>query len=306
MFKNLFLFRFLKPFTLSTDELHQKLAEQAFRPCGGLDLYSMGWVPPLGQEANYYTHSINNCIIFTARRQEKILPASVIREHLDEKVKEIESTEHRKLSKKEKNVLKEEVLQTLIPRAFSRTSHLSAYIDVQNGWLIVNTGSEKKAQELTVLLRKTIDSLPIVIPHTNRAPASVMTAWLSEQQYPHDFKIEDACQMVDNEQASVQCRKQDLLTEEIHGHLEAGKQVKKLALQWEERLSLVLTDELVIRNLRFLNESPETDGSSEDAKESYTERFDSEFTLMILELRQFLPRLFEVFGGENEESYQRL
>ncbi|ALG68864.1 recombination-associated protein RdgC [Beggiatoa leptomitoformis] len=305
MFKNLYLFRFLKPFTLSPDELHQKLAEQAFRPCGTLDLYSMGWIPPISEEANYYTHSVSDCIIFTARRQEKILPASVIREHLNEKVKEIEEKEHRKLSKKEKNVLKDEVLQTLIPRAFSRTSHLSAYIDSQRGWLIVDTGSEKKAQEFSNLLRHSIDTLPIIIPQMHRSPALVMTEWLSEHNYPTDFKIEDACQMMDSEQATVNCKRQDLLTEEIHAHLDAGKQVKRLALQWEERLAMVLDDALIIRNLRFLNESAEGDAHTEE-KESYAQRFDSEFTLMTLELRQFIPRLFEVFGGENEESYQRL
>ena len=82
--------------------------------------------------------------------------------------------------------------------------------------------------------------------------------------------------------------------------LEAGKQVTKLALEWEEHFSCLLDDELGIKRLRFsdrvLDEGAQVDSEDEAA------RFDADFTLMSLELRRFLVLLVEAFGGSEPES----
>jgi recombination associated protein RdgC len=47
-FKNLAIYRFTEPFTLSPETLEQKLLQQPFTPCGGHDEFSFGWTSPLG------------------------------------------------------------------------------------------------------------------------------------------------------------------------------------------------------------------------------------------------------------------
>ncbi|MCK5663348.1 MAG: recombination-associated protein RdgC, partial [Thiotrichaceae bacterium] len=144
-FKNIHIYRFLHPFTLTADTLHEELSQAAFQPCGKMDMESMGWVPPLGRDNESLVHTANNCIIFTSRKEEKILPASVIREFVAEKVDEIEIQQMRKVRKREKDEIREQVLFDLIPRAFTRSHYLFAYIDVSNGWLLIDTPSDKKA-----------------------------------------------------------------------------------------------------------------------------------------------------------------
>ncbi|MCF5938434.1 recombination-associated protein RdgC, partial [Xanthomonas perforans] len=53
--------------------------------------------------------------------------------------------------------------------------------------------------------------------------------------------------------AIVKCQHQELRGDEIEKHLEAGKQVTKLALVLDDNLSFVLGDDLVIRKLKFLD-----------------------------------------------------
>ncbi len=304
-FKNLHIFRFLQPFTLSAEELHEQLSQVVFHPCGKMDMESLGWVPPLGRESELLVHSVHNCIIFTARKEEKILPASVIREFVNEKVEEIEVHQMRKVRKREKDEIREQVLFDLIPRAFTHSTYLSAYIDITNGWLFIDTSSHKKAEEFTHFLRQTIGRLPVVPPKMQQAPANVMTQWLVNQNHcPPDFELADACVLTDQEGAVVNCKRQDLLAEEIQGHLDAGKLVTRLALEWNEHLGLILDDELVLRRLQILDlvQAQLNDANAETP----AQRFDADFAIMTLEFSALTKRVFEVFGGEDEAAYAKM
>lgn len=302
LFKNLHIFRFLEPVTISPKELEEQLSKAAFQPCGKMDMESMGWVPPLGHRSESFVYSTSQCVIFTARKEEKILPASVVREFVNDKVEEIETQQMRKVRKREKDEICDEVLFDLIPRAFSRSTYLSAYIDITEGWLLVDTPSQKKAEELTSFLLKTLGSLPVVPIQVQQSPAKVMTQWLvKENECPFDFELADACVLADEDGAVVNCKRQDLLAKEIHGHLEAGKLVTRLAIEWDKRLSLVLDNELVIRRLQILDLVQIQ--LNETGAETASQKFEADFAIMTKELTVLIKKLFEVFGGEDETVY---
>jgi recombination associated protein RdgC len=306
-FKNLHIFRFLKPFTLSADELHEQLSTATFQPCGKMDMISIGFVPPLGRETESLVHSANNCFIFTARKEEKILPASVVRDFVNDKVEELEAQQMRKVRKREKDDIREEVLFDLIPRAFTRSSYLHAYIDVTQGLLLIDTSSGKKADEFTSFLRQTLGSLPVVSPQLQKVPTNVMTQWLVNQDHsPPDFELADACVLTDlnQEGAVVNCKRQDLLAEEIHAHLEAGKVVTRLALEWNERLGIVLDNELLIRRIQTLDLLQADSNDSE--LETPEQKFEADFAMMTVEFAALMTRIFEVFGGEDEAAYAKM
>jgi len=303
-FKNLHIFRFLQPFTLSADALHDELAKAVFQPCGKMDMSSMGWASPLGRDSESLVESINHCLVFAARKEDKILPASVVREFVNEKVEEIETQQMRKVRKREKDEIREEVLLDLVPRAFTRSIYLYAYIDVTNGWLMVDTPSQKKAEEFTSFLRSTLGSLSVISPQVKKNPSQEMTQWLVKQdECPPSFELADACVLTDmtQEGAIVNCKRQDLLAEEIQGHLEAGKVVTRLALEWNDRLSLILDHELVIRRLQMLDLIQVQ--LDEAQIETPAQRFEVDLAIMTNELAFLIKNIFEVFGGENEEAY---
>ena len=105
------------------------------------------------------------------RRQEKVLPASVIRDLTDERVQEIEARDVRRWAKR-KQQLREQVADELLPRAFSRNLHVRAWLDLAHGWLAVDAGSAARAETLLGALRDALPPFPARLPRTRLSPAT--------------------------------------------------------------------------------------------------------------------------------------
>jgi len=95
-FKNIIFYRFTKPFTLTTSELETALESASFTPCGNQEAQRMGWTAPLGRYGTEHVHIIADSWIICLKKEEKILPASVIKEIVDERVAEIEEQQMKK------------------------------------------------------------------------------------------------------------------------------------------------------------------------------------------------------------------
>jgi len=295
-FRNLTLYRLSNKFDLSPEQLHATLEKRPFKPCAGLDEASVGWESPLGPNAELLVHAAGGYLMLCMRREERILPAAVIREELDEKVRQIEEAEARAVRRKERQQLKDEIVVDLLPRAFTRSTRLYAYLDTSDGWVVLDTPTAKRAEELLSLLRESIGSLPVKPLQVEKSPAAVMTDWL-RRSAPADFELQDECELREplENGGIVRCRRQALDGTEVGTHLEAGKEAVRLAVEWHERLSCLLCEDLVIRRLRFLDVVQE-EAAAVDTEDAAA-RFDADFALMAMELKQFLPRLVEIFGG---------
>ncbi len=300
-FKNLRIYRLTKPFEFSPEELHERLSEKTSRPCAGLEPSTYGWSAPLGRKSEQLTHAANGYIMLCSRKEEKVLPAAVVREFLAEKVAHIEEEQARTVRRNEKEELRQEILVDLLPKAFSKSSRTYAYIDPKASWLVVDAASATKAEELVSLLRETLGTLPAIPATVLSAPASILTNWLNGLNVPANYVIEDQCELRDPnaEGAVIRCTKQDLLSDEIQVHLKAGKQATKLAIEWNEHLTCVLCDDLSIKRLRFMDILQE---ASADEGIDEASRFDADFALMALELSRFIPSMIDAFGGEDRSS----
>lgn len=299
MFRNVRLYRLEKPSAIVADDLDQRLPERRFHPCSPLQTASLGWYPPPGEQAQALSHAGNGCIALCARRQERLLPSTVVVEALDERVAELEEREVRTVGRRERRQLREEVVLDMLPRAFTRSRQIHAYLDPVAGWMVVDAASEKGAEELVELLRETLGSFRVRPPRPRNAPVAFMTRWVASGALPDGLELGDACELRDprDERALVRCSGQDLGGEEIAGHLRAGKEVIKLALHWREQLEFLLQEDLSLRRLRFadalLDEALEPDIEDEAA------RFDAEFAIMALQLREligYLEGIFEMAG----------
>ncbi|WP_435102273.1 recombination-associated protein RdgC [Arhodomonas sp. AD133] len=300
-FKNLCIYRNNQPFAHSAEELAERLAEFAFQPVGRIEHLSRGWVPPLpGGES--LVHAAGGQYLVSLQEESRLLPAYVIRETLDERVAEREEAECRKLGRKEKNRLKEEITLELLPQAFTRSKRLYAWIDTRNGWLVVDTATWRQAEELTELLRASLGTLPIQPLATNSNPQPIMTDWLAKQAEPADVELGDEAVFEDpkNDGAEIRGKRVDLHSGEIGAHIRAGKLVRRLAVTWDERISFVLDADLSLKRLKFLDVVQE--GNEDFVPESAAERFDADFAIMTLELQRLIPQLVDVFGGEVREA----
>ncbi|WP_417519263.1 recombination-associated protein RdgC [Marinobacter sp.] len=302
-FRNARVFRFTKPFDISAEELEEKLSGDAFKPCGPQETTRQGWVPPLGKHGEQLVHSANGYHLIALRKEEKILPGPVIKDAVEDKAEAIEIEQGRKVRRKEKDEIKEQVMLEMLPQAFSRNRRCFAYLAPQDGVLVVDAGSAKQAEDLASTLRKSLGSLPVRPPVVEQAPAFTFTGWLNETiDLPSAVVLGNECELKDPSEDGgvVRCKGLDLKADEIRNHLEAGMQVTKLAVTWDENVSFILDEELGIRRLKFGDTLQDQldDVDVDDA----AAKFDAAFTLMTLELSKLIPGLLEAMGGEDRSA----
>ena len=160
-FKNLVLYRFVEPFDLEPEAVAEALAGNGFRRCAGLDQSTYGWEPPAGRLSGELVHAANGCTLVCARREEKILPPAAVRDELSERVAAIEDHEQRVVGRKEKQRLRDQIVFEFLPRAFTRSQRTYAYLAPRDGWLVVDTSSPRRAEDLVLLLSDSLDELPV-------------------------------------------------------------------------------------------------------------------------------------------------
>lgn len=299
-FKNVRAYRLTSPFDLSPELLGQQLAPREFSHCTATQPLSLGWVPALGGTTSELVHPVNGRYLLRLRREERLLPSTVVREQLQEKIAEIEEREGRKVYRKERLTLQDEIVLDFLPRAFTRSSYQHAYIDTRANWVFVDAASATRAEEFLNLLRECIGSFPVVLPQVNEAPTATMTGWLAHQSLPTDFALGEECELREpgDEGGVVRCRGVDLLSEELETHLNAGKQVARLALSWQERVSLVLAEDLCLRRLKFSEELMKENEDIPEAEQAA--RLDADFVLMSEAVTGLQQRVMALFGGEAE------
>lgn len=299
-FKNIRAYRLTSPFELNPEQLGEQLAVRSFAPCAKSQPLAIGWVPPLGADATELVHAANGRFLLRLKREEKLLPSTVVREQLDEKVALIESDQGRKVYRKERLNLKDEIVQDCLPRAFSRSSYVYAYIDTQTNWVFVDASSASRAEELLNLLRECIGSFPVLLPQVNNAPSATMTGWLLHRNLPDEFSLGEECELREpgEEGGVVRCRGVDLLSEEVETHLQAGKLVARLSLNWDERIALVIAEDLCLRRLKFADELMKENEEIPEA--DIAARLDADFALMSEAITSLQARVMMLFGGEAE------
>ncbi len=298
-FKNLILYRLETAFPYNAETLEGKLADKPFTPCASHELTSTGWTSPMGKLSEMLVHAGGGAMMICQKTEERILPASVIRDFVAERVEAIEEAEMRKLRKAERDAIRDEVVFDLTPKAFTRAANTWALILPQQALLIVDAASAKKADAFTTLWHKTLDDAPLELIRTRHAPTDILTRWLeAPATLPAELTIGNECELKEpgNEGGIVRCRRLDLVSDEVRSHLDAGKQVVKLGLEWQEKLGFVLADDLAVKRLKFGDELLEA--AADQGEADAAAQFDADFTLMSMELARFVPRLIELFGGE--------
>ena len=292
-FKNILIYRLPSDYKITADTLQERLAKKPLLPCTGLDRQSRGWVPCCNDERLVY--SANGQLLFALGTEQKLLPASVINRFAKERMENTEAQQGYKVGRRERKAIKEAVTEELLPRAFAllRTTH--AWLDTVNKRLIIHAASLSRAEELLESLFKVLDDMPVRPLHTANSPISVMTDWLASDHAPAGFTIDRELELraTGENNSTVRYANHALEGEEILAHIRSGKRATRLGLTWNDRISFVLTEQLQIKKLQFLDIIKE-----ESAAASEEELFELDFALMTGELSKMLNDLTEALGGE--------
>lgn len=295
-FKNLYFFAFTRPFEWSEQDLEQQLGEHMFTPCASTEQQHFGWTTALGKHGNTAVHAVNGNYLLCARKEEKILPAPVIKDQLEAKIAQLEIEQSRSATKKEKEQFKEDIIFELLPRAFSRVTDTHGYISPAQNLIVINSSSRGKAEDFLALLRKALGTLPVTSLSPETAPDELMTDWLTDTQLGANFQLgmEAEFNALGDDGAVVRVKNQDLTSDEIKAHLDADKFVVKLALEWDEAMSFILCDDLAIKRVKFFDVLHEQNDDID--KDDVVARIDADFALMAAELNRFIGDLLAEFS----------
>ena len=287
-FRNLTLFRF--PTSLDVSDLESQLSTCALKPVGPLELSSRGFIPPFGRDAEALSHRIGDALWLTVGSEDKLLPGAVVNDLLQKKLAELEQKEGRRPGGRTRKRLKEDLVHELLPRAFVRPGRTDALLDLEHGLCVVDTSSRKSGENVVSEIRHALGSFPALPLNAEIAPRAVLTGWIAGEPLPDGLSLGDECELKDaaDKGAVVKCQRQELLGDEIGKHLEAGKQVTRLALTLDDHVSFVLGEDLVIRKFKLLDGAVDQLESTE--RDDLHAELDARFALMSGEVK----RLFSV------------
>lgn len=295
MFKNLTVYRMGPDWTATAAEIEAELDKARFVECGATQQKSMGWVEPRGEAHAPLVEVVDGQILLKLMTEQRVVPGSVIKKRTEEIAAKIEEQTGRKPGKKQVKDLKEQALHELLPMAFTKQSTTRIWIAPKERLLMLDAGSQAKADEVVTLLAQSFQGLSMSLIQTAMSPAAAMTHWLGTGEPPYQFTIDRECELksTDEMKSVVRYARHNLDTDEVKQHIVSGKVPTRVAMTWRDRVSFILTEALQLKKVTFLDVVFEGAVSVEKG-----ETFDADAAIATGELIQLLPDLVEALGGE--------
>ena len=305
MFKSASFFRIATDFVLPPLEaLEEALQAAPFMPCGATQPESNGWMPPRGNKSTVMVETVGTQVILRLGTERRPVPASAVKAEVEQRVEKYKQESGRdRVSAKIKKEFKEEALQALLPRAFTKRSSTIVWIDPVDKFLVVDTGSLGGADKVVTQLIDALADIPGSRPglmakpvQTAMAAGPAMAHWLASREAPVGFTVDRDCElkMPDDQKSTVRYSRHTLEIDEVAEHIASGKVPTQLAMTWNGRVSFVLTDMAQVKKIKLLDVV--LDGVLENGKDD--DGFDTDAAIVTGELSKLIPDLLEALGGE--------
>lgn len=309
MFKSASFFRIASDFMRPLLEaLEESLQTTRFIPCGATQPESSGWVAPRGNKSHALVGAVGRQVIVQLCTERRPLPASAVKNAVGERIEKYRRKAGRdRVGARIRKEFREEVILDLLPRAFTKRSSTTLWIDPVDKFLVVGAGSLAAADKVVSHLADLLGEMPgvgigVKPVQTSLSAAVAMAHWLASREAPAGFTVDRDCElkMPDGQKSTVRYSRHTLEIDEVAQHISAGKVPTQLAMTWNDRVSFMLTDTAQLRKIRLLDvvlDGVQKNGKDEDG-------FDSDAAIVTGELSALLPDLLETLGGElpNEAS----
>lgn len=297
--RNLIVYRFG---TLSREDIEDALQLQTIRDPGEQELGTNGFSSPYGRSDDRMTLRSPGVVGFRYQERNRDLRARAVNDEVAKRVEKLAEDEGGKVTSRRRKEIRDDVWNELLPRALITTSNVGGWIDLVNGRVVIDARTRNKADRVLNALRGALGSLPAVPSAPEESPRLLMTHWLATGEIPEQIALGDECELRDPATASgsiARCRRQDLDSDEIREHLRSGKQCFAAGMVFQDRLSLVLSDDMTVKALR------PTDVVLDEVSANYEssdEEVEGTFALAILEVNRLLSFLEQTFRIERPEA----
>ena len=294
VFKNMIVYRVGPEWSATVAQIEASLDGGRFVECGSTQEKSIGWREPRGEAHGPLVESVGGQLILKLMIETRALPGAVVARKAKERVAHIEATTGRKPGKKEIRDLKDDIRLELLPMAFTKQVSVGIWIDPKARLLVIDAASQARTDDVVTMLVKSVPGLSVTLLNTKVSPTAAMAEWLISQEAPAGFTVDRECELkaADESKAVVRYARHPLDNDEVRKHVQAGKLPTRLALTWDSRVSFVLTENLQVKKLAFLDVVFDNGATGKD------DGFDADVAIATGELRKLLPDLLGALGGE--------
>ncbi|MCF6287834.1 MAG: recombination-associated protein RdgC [Proteobacteria bacterium] len=295
-FKNARIFQIPEDFNIESDAFSEKLIDDKLKPCGPQDVSSQGWISPFNMKSEVCCWQSGSAQLITMAIEEKILPAAVVNQQLQEKVTDIQTDTGSKPGRKVQSDMKQELLFELLPRAFTKLKKMNAYIDDKLNLLVVDSASQNPAENLVSQLRQTLGSFKATAFGESSAMATILTKWITDGHAEGGFEFGSSLvlETLDDAKSVIRAKNVNYLTDEMQRHIDNGYLVTQIGLLFNDRIEFTLTHDFAVKSIKFTDIV--LDELDNETIETEEQLLDSRFSMLSLELRELYLALFTIFS----------
>lgn len=308
--KNIIPFRISPTFSITAEALTEKLSKLLFTPCSATQTLSSGFVDPVHHEqpemdntdlaegevaivsAPVLVRQCGDALVFSLKIEKKSVASGAVKHELNIRAAAQKKSSGFAPGSKWKKEAKEQIILEMLPNAFPSSTETHLYIDLKNKLLVVGTASEGLAENVASTLRRIIDGLDPFFFRLNKTPSSTLSTWISTDEPDTGFTVDMDGELRRQAGGVIKFSSQSMTANEVRNHLNAGYVVEKLALTWEDRVSMVVSSKFIIQKIKSLLTK------SDDGHEDREAEFLAEMTVESSNISLLIAALVDACDGE--------
>lgn len=295
--KNITPFIFQQPFSMpSAEKVQEKLQTLPATPVLGLDWFTEGFAPPMPFSSDL-AFTTEEVILGCLKRSQRVLPSSVIKAEVEERVAQIQNQEVRTVGKKERGEIKEQATDDLLPKAFIRESR--SFFLYNPNFVFVYESSSKKAENTISKIREALGGLAVSHVKVEQDLFPTMTNWVLQGSVSDDFELGDYTLLKGAfKHEKIKIMGKDLANDDVAAHIKSGFQVHELRLIWREQIAFTLSENFVLKGIHFLDVLQEkASNQGDDAASLMT----AQQLIASANLSELINELIDLCGGLRKE-----
>ena len=289
------------PWPASEQELSDKLAGAAFKPCGPHVERSSGFEPPAHAQSGLFARRVGGADLLRLRSQVRVLPAGALNEALEVRLDEYRARMQEEPGRRTKRQLKEQMRDELLPKTLLRSERTSALYIAAERVLAVGSGSESRAARLIEHLRSALSHLDAT-PLEFTRPFGELLAGVFTGNGPRELVLAHECRLreTSEDKGTVRWQNVDLARAAVQRCLKDGMELTHLGFEYGNALRAVLDARGTVTKLELLGQDAADLGGEDDVT-----RQDAEIALLGGTLRELLATLRRTLGGEPAGAARR-
>ncbi|OCG08898.1 hypothetical protein A9G13_02215 [Gilliamella sp. wkB178] len=284
-FKKLIVYQFNNDSTINNLN-NEILTKLSFTPCGPLDSIKQGFVSVTDDDL--LKLDIQGHSLLKVRTESKIIPSSVIKKKTSERIEHLEQQFGRKVTRSEKQTLKDEVIADLLSVAFTKDQYTYIWINHQDQFIAIETSSFKVAENILSLIRKELGQLSLTPLHTEKPVAPFFKGWVLNDSSPTNFFILNDAVLTDplESNGKIKLIDENLTADEVKSYLNSGREIKSLSFSYQQRTVFTVNTELVFSKINYSSEM--LDENCDISPDDKAKRIEADFYLVANELTKLI------------------